>query len=211
MTDQLKILLITFIVVVILIYISPNAESAMILITSFWGFIYLNNALFDYKTRADNPPKKDVKIEQMSNEDINDSELDNFHIAPEVYDEHFENKPVDTGLPDENVTTPTYDPNLEYTPDKIGYMRHDMENRTHQNELYSRCYKPLKGETNDCDLYEWQPIDERMSEYWRQIGYRGKKLADGAGVKSADYFRANFNTEFEREEKKVWWETEGIY
>lgn len=255
MTDQLKILLITFIIIIVLIYIAPNAESAMILITAFWGFIYLNNALFDYKEKSkirdvnkdkssnvslnekSNEKSSNVSLNEKSsiNEQFNNSNLDSFTIDPEFYydgkplsREDFDNINEDTpndklndksneksneNSGDKSLKTDQnhYNPDLEYTPDKIGYMRNDMEYRTHQNEAYSRCYKPLKGETNDCNLYESQPIDERMSEYWRQVGYRGKKLADGVAAKSADYFRAHYNTELERSEKKVWWETENIY
>lgn len=245
MTNQIKILLLTFVITIALIYSAPNAESAMIFITAFWGFIYLNNALYDYDNRATqekNKLKESTSAHPPMGEQFrtnlvgepNESNLDNFHIAPEFYDENFapqkgssseklesiinlddsDNKSLPTNkepINEKEDTSKYYDPDLEYTPDKIGYMRHDMENRTHQNETYTRCYKPPKGETNDCDLYEYMPIDERMSEYWRTIGQRGKKVADGQASKSADYFRAHFNTEFEREEKKVWWETDTAY
>lgn len=111
----------------------------------------------------------------------------------------------------ERTANNTYDAEGEYTPDKIGYMRYDMERRTRDLENYTNCYKPLKGETNDCLLYSNMGIDESQSEYWRQRGLRNKKRLDGTGSKTVEYYRTHFNTELEQEEKKVWWEVEDTF
>lgn len=225
MNDQVKILILSFIIALVVICIAPDTESAMISITVIWGFLSINNSMYEYKKNAKELKEPDVenKSEQFVIEkanlvgDINDSSLDTESFVEELndddildeYTEQFtDSRAGAQSQPSERTSGNTYDPDGEYTPDKVGYMRHDMERRNRQHESYTRCYKPLKSNTNDCDLYANMPIDEQMTGYWRERGLRNKKMKDGIGSKTAEYYKTHFNTELDISEKKVWWENE---
>jgi len=121
------------------------------------------------------------------------------------------NKKIAEGnkLADENVKRYNY--NLEYTPDKVGNVRQDYEKMVHNKQSYTRCYKPIVDETNDCDLYSHMTLDEHMSKVWREKGLRDKKAIDGQMSKKADYYRTYFNTELDESERKCWWEISDNY
>jgi hypothetical protein len=111
----------------------------------------------------------------------------------------------------ESDDTQYYNPDKEYTPDKIGNMRHDMEKRVIMNEDYTKCYKPIQSETNDCDLFMNMPFDESNTQYWKSKGIRDKKQMDGWASKTAEYYRMNYNTELDEQENKNWWEIQDNY
>jgi hypothetical protein len=183
---RLNNLLLIFIIILVIINISPT-----LLIYLLFGII----ASFIIFIHSTSQSPKFNHSENLVGK-INDSNLDD--LSDDT-----------TNL--KSITNNTYDPDLEYTQDKIGYMRHDMEERTRQNENYTKCYKPIKGEINDCDIYSNMPIDEQNTTFWKNKGIRDKKMMDGTGSKTAEFYRSNFNTELDREEKKVWWEVENTY